>query len=96
MWEDSIRSQAFCECVRNALREPASVHENDCGALTQDVGSEPIVNLRPHLARRDRSEFIVRDLNCQIHIALMADVDDARFARREELRNLFNGPHGGR
>ena len=60
-----------------------------------DERGEAVVDLLPHLVRRDRPELVLRHLDREIHRAAMAVVDDGDLrllVGREEARDGFDGP----
>ena len=79
----------------NAFRQPPRVDENQRGAPRADQIGEPIVDLVPHLVAGDRAQLALRDLDKQIHLAPMADRDDARIVA-QELRHGLDGLDGSR
>ena len=71
------------ERVRDAFRQTARIDEDERGALAEDVAGQAIVDFLPHLAGGDRAEFVVGDLDGEVHLAAVSDVDDARYRARD-------------
>ena len=51
-----VRAQPLGEMQRQPLRQPARVHEHQCGAMLEDQLHQALVNLLPHLGGHDRLE----------------------------------------
>jgi len=91
-------AQPLAQLMSNALGEPPRIHEHERRAVRIHQLYDALVNLVPHLVRRDRPQFGRRNLDSKIQRALMAYVDDHRigpsFLRigtaREEMRDFFD------
>ncbi len=81
-------------CVTRSDKPPR-VDEHQRGAMGENQLGHAIVDLGPHLVAGHRAQFVARNLHGQIHLAAMADIDDAR-VRRQKLRHLFDGLHRSR
>ena len=71
-----LLSQPLRQVVRDALREPARVDEDQGRAMPADQLRQPPVQVRPLLRRHHRFEVGRRHLDGQVDVALVAEVDD--------------------
>ena len=98
---DVLLADALRELVRDALREPPRVHEDERRAVLRDQLGDALVDLAPLLGRGDRLEVSRRQLDGEVEVALVAEVDDraVRLAvsieaigADEEARDLLDRP----
>ena len=81
--------------MRDALGQPPRVHEDERRPVLLNQRGDAVVDLLPHLVRRDRPELVLRHLDRQIHRAAMAVVDDVDprvLVGREEPRDDLDRP----
>ena len=76
MREHRVLAKPLAQMMRDALGQPPRVHEDERRPVLLNQGGDAVVDLLPHLVRRDRPELVLRHLNRQIHRAAMAVVDD--------------------
>ncbi len=94
---DIFLAQPFGKMPRHALGQPARIHEHQGGAVLADQFGQPIVDLRPDLARHDCLERRRRQLQLEVAAARVAAVDDDavfaghRSAADQEPRHFFDG-----
>ena len=98
---DVLLADALRELVRDPLREPPRVDEDERRAVLRDQLGDALVDLAPLLGRGDRLEVSRRQLDGEVEVALVAEVDDraVRLAVRieaigadEEARDLLDRP----
>src|SRR5262249_27930750 len=88
-----VFTQALGQIEGHAFRKPARVHKDQRGAMLLHELADAVVNLVPEVVAGDRSQLLPRDLDGQIHRALVAHVHTYRVwscAAREEVRTRFN------
>src|SRR5207248_1237359 len=73
---DCILSNTLGEIVGETLGVGAGIDEDQRGAMLRNQFDETIVDVVPHLVRRDRAEFAFRNLDGEIHLALVSYIDD--------------------
>ncbi len=103
MGGDVFFAEAFAQLMSDALRHAARVHEHESRAMRIDELDNALVNLSPHLVRRYGAEFGVGDFDGQIHLPLVAYVDDHGIrasllfigVTRQETRYLLDRLLGG-
>ena len=78
MREHRVFAQPLGQMVRDALGQPPRVDEHQRRAVLVDQRGDAVVDLLPHLVRRDRPELVLRHFDRQIHRAAMPVVDDRR------------------
>ena len=87
---------AFAEPRRERKRDPFAhaprADEDQRRAMREHQRRDAIVDLGPHLAARDRTQFVARHLDRQRHLAPVTDVDDFRRGA-EKLRDLLDRAH---
>ena len=76
MGGDVLLADALRNMARDAFGQAAGVDKNDGGAMLENQFGQPIIDLRPHLARHHRLERRGRKLQSKIAAARMAAVDD--------------------
>ena len=89
-------AQPFGQVARHPLGQPARVDEHQRGAMFLGELRDPVVDLRPGVARHDRLERRCRQFQREIPIAAMSAVDDdavarARIRAAQESRDLLDG-----
>ena len=71
--------EAFAETLvereGDAFAHAAGSDEDQRRAMRADLLGDAIVDLAPHLFARDRTEFVVGNLDPQVHLAAVSDVD---------------------
>ena len=90
---DIIRAEFFRQMVRNSLRQPPGIDENQRGTMLFNQFHEAGVNLFPHFVGGNGTELAGRDFDRQIESALVADVDNDRIRTAissQEMSDLFN------
>ena len=85
MTRDVLLPKAQRQLVRDALRQATRVHEDQRRPMFGDQLRQPVVDLAPLLARRDRLQRARRHLHAELQITLVPEVDD-RAARRAVAR----------
>jgi len=69
-------AQALGQLVRHPLHQPARVDEDQRRAMRLDLQHELIVNRVPDILADDWTELLVGNFDAELHLALVADVDD--------------------
>ncbi len=80
--------------MRDAFGEAPAADEDERRLVGFDQRRQTVVDLVPHLVGRDGAQLIARDLNGEVHLAAVADVDDAGLVA-EEASHLLYGFDGG-
>src|SRR5947199_3770061 len=62
--------------MRNPLHQPASVDKHEGGSMGLYLRHELVVNLAPDIVGNDGAQLLIRKLDPEIQIPLMARVDD--------------------
>src|ERR1039457_2367993 len=62
--------------MRDALGQPPCVNEEKRGSMRIHEFHDALVNLSPHLVRRNRTEFRRWDFDSEVELALVTNVDD--------------------
>ena len=75
--QNHIVPQTRAQRMSHPFRHPAGVDEDESSAFGNDVPGQTIINLFPHLAGGDGSEFVVRNLDSKSHGAPVTDIDQA-------------------
>src|SRR5207253_15829 len=91
--------ETFGELVRHAFGEPARVDRDERRAVLLDELHEAVVVLGPYLVRHHRFQRRARHLDGEVHLALVAAVDDrngwipafAGMTPHEEARDFLDG-----
>src|ERR1700722_4347447 len=79
--------------VRNSLRQPPPVHENQCGTMLLNQFDQPVINFLPHFIAGDRPQLTGGNFYCEIKLALVPNIDYPRVGTSiagEEMCHLFN------
>ena len=87
---DVFGAEALRQLARHALREPPRVHRDERRAVRFDEPHEPVVDLLPDFVRHHRFERRSRDFHREIHLALVAPVDDRARLAREKARDFLD------
>ena len=86
MREHRVFAQPLAEMMGHALGQPPRVDEHERRPVLLNQRGDAVVDLLPHLVRRDRPQLVVRHLDREIHRAAMAVVDDRRPWRARRAR----------
>jgi hypothetical protein len=98
MRQDGLLAKPFAQMVGNALGEPPRVDEHERGSMLLNQRRNAIVDLRPHLIRRDWSKLVLRNLDREIHGAAMSVINHCHLGsviRCQEAGNCLDRPDGG-
>ena len=96
MGEHRVFAKPLGQMMGDALGQPPRVHEDEGRPVFLNQRGDAVVDLLPHLVRRDRPELVLRHLNREIHRAAMTVVDDVDLrvlVGREEARDDLNRPY---
>ena len=99
MRQHRVFAQPLGQMVRDALGQPPRVDEHQRRPVLGDQLGDAVVDLLPHLVRRDRPKLVLRNFDRQIHRAPMPVIDDrdAGVAVGARNRATFSiGLHGRR
>ena len=78
-------AQPVGELVRHSFHQPAGVHEHQGGAVALDLLHDAVVDLGPQRVGGDGPQLLVRHLDGQVQLALVAHVHDGAFRRAVAL-----------
>ena len=93
-----VFANSFRKMVREPFGKPPCIHENQSRAMLLDEFNQAVVYLVPHFVGRDRAQFAGGNLDCEIELALVADVDDDWSGTRisgQKMSDFFDRLLGG-
>ena len=99
MRKHRVFAKPLGQMVGDALGQPPGVDEHQRRPVLGDQGGDAIVDLLPHLVRRDGPKLVLRHFDRQIHRAPVPVIDDRDAGvavGREEPRDRLDRPHGRR
>ena len=73
---DVVFANPLAQLMRDPLRQPPGVDEDQRGAMLLDQFHQAVVNLVPHLVGGDRAQLAGRDFHREIELALVSDIHD--------------------
>ena len=88
---DQAVAEALAELVRDPLRHPPGVDEDDRGPVLVHVPRDEVDDLGHLLGGRDGAELVGRQLELQVKLAAMAGIDDRAARRAVGLRPAGSG-----
>src|SRR5579883_186649 len=94
MREDGVRAETFRKMMRDAFGEAPRVDKDECGAIFAGQPGDAVVDFVPHFIAGDGAEFVAGDFDGELHLALVADLDDFRFGA-EKLSDFFDRADSG-
>ena len=88
-----VVAEPLREQMRHAFGHAARVDEHDGGLVPTHVSGDAVQHVGHLLARRDRPELFVGQLDGDVKVALMPDVDDgaSRLGAHEQPRDHIDG-----